>query len=111
MREVIHEAISRGIRDREGIIAFAQRPSKPPKGSKKDPTFEPGLVRGDCLATRSAVNTPLTREMERDSAWWSNPKPDKYRLTAAGRRVPRRAPPPPAVDDANAPASKRAKLY
>ena len=24
MREIIHEALSRGIRDRDGIIAFAQ---------------------------------------------------------------------------------------
>ena len=70
-------------------------------------------MRGDILTTRSAVNTPLTKEIEKPNGWWSCPKPDTYRLTAAGRRVTRRAPPPPppAVgDDANAAPAKRAKL-
>ena len=92
-----------------GIIALAQRPAAPPKGSAPDPHFEPGLARDDCLTTRDAVNTPLTKEIHKEkAAWWTSPKPNVYRLTKLGRTVPRRAPRPPteaAVEEA-----KRAKL-
>ena len=97
---MVHEAISRGVRDREDIIAFVQRLAAPAapaaKGGGKKRGHEQPLVtlRDGQLTTRTAITTPLKRELEREGGWWAEAAGDgEYRLTKTGRALPRRGAP------------------